>query len=87
MVNPDSPAALKGKKIACPGPVFHESPEKIYAGVIIGTPGNRKNSVTVRFDEDGTRYWCVFMHERLTCMEAVVDALVSALRAVHCDTL
>ena len=59
VVNSDSPAALKGKKIACPGPVFHESPEKIYAGVIIGTPSNRKNSVTVRFDEDGTRYWCV----------------------------
>ena len=53
----DSPAALKGKRIECPGPIFHESPEKIYAGVILGTPSGKKNSVTVRFDEDGTRYW------------------------------
>ncbi len=54
----DSPAALKGKRIECPGPIFHESPEKIYAGVILGTPsGKKKNAVTVRFDEDGTRYW------------------------------
>ena len=43
----DSPAALKGKRIECPGPIFHESPEKIYAGVILGTPSGKKNSVTV----------------------------------------
>ena len=58
MPDVDSPAALKGKRIECPGPIFHESPEKIYAGVILGTPsGKKKNAVTVRFDEDGTRYW------------------------------
>ena len=64
----DSPAALKGKRIACPGPIFHESPEKIYAGVVLGTPSGKKNSVTVRFDEDGTKYWCVLDN---TCIGTV----------------
>ena len=59
MAGVDSPAALKGKRIECPGPIFHESPEKVSAGVIFGTPRSRKNAVNVRFDEDGTEYWCV----------------------------